>query len=125
MQRHHCRPARPLLALFALFFLAILIAIPIPPQPGYRQRARGQMTEFGEKHLRFTVSEASIFLNEGMGLGLMPGTVSALEKRSEGWVAGLHWNRQPPDIQSFLLQTAVLNRLTASLCSALSGRVDG
>lgn len=29
------------------------------------------------------------------------------------------WQRQPPDVQSFLLQTSILERLSASLCEAL------
>ncbi|MFG1814183.1 LuxR C-terminal-related transcriptional regulator [Kribbella sp. NPDC049174] len=33
--------------------------------------------------------------------------------------------RQPSDIQSFLLQTSVLDRLSGSLCDALTGQVDG
>ena len=32
---------------------------------------------------------------------------------------------QPPDVQSFLLQTSVLDRLTAPLCDSLTGRRDG
>ena len=35
------------------------------------------------------------------------------------------WNQQPTEVQSFLLQTAVLNRMTAPLCDALTGRDDG
>ena len=34
-------------------------------------------------------------------------------------------SNQPEHIQSFLLQTAILNRLTGSLCDALTGRSDG
>ena len=33
--------------------------------------------------------------------------------------------RQPENVQSFLLQTAVLDRLTGSLCDAVTGRDDG
>ena len=33
--------------------------------------------------------------------------------------------RQPAEIQSFLLQTSVLGRLSGSLCDALTGQVDG
>ena len=35
------------------------------------------------------------------------------------------FQRQPPAVQSFLLTTSVLERLTAPLCDALSGRDDG
>ena len=34
-------------------------------------------------------------------------------------------NQQPDDIQKFLLQTSILNRLTGSLCDALTGQEDG
>jgi len=33
--------------------------------------------------------------------------------------------RQPPEIQAFLLQTAILDRLTGPLCEAVTGRADG
>jgi len=33
--------------------------------------------------------------------------------------------QQPPDIHEFLSQTAILDRLTASLCNAVTGRDDG
>jgi hypothetical protein len=39
--------------------------------------------------LRFTRSEAQVFLNEVMGLALEPALVAALETRTEGWAAGL------------------------------------
>jgi LuxR family maltose regulon positive regulatory protein len=35
------------------------------------------------------------------------------------------WNGQPGHIQSFLLRTAILNRMTGSLCDALTGQEDG
>jgi LuxR family maltose regulon positive regulatory protein len=34
-------------------------------------------------------------------------------------------DQQPQDVQDFLLQTAVLNRLTGSLCDTLTGQEDG
>ena len=33
--------------------------------------------------------------------------------------------RQPEEIQSFLLQTSILNRLSGDLCNAVTGRADG
>jgi ATP/maltotriose-dependent transcriptional regulator MalT len=33
--------------------------------------------------------------------------------------------RQPERVRSFLLQTSILNRLTGSLCGAVTGRQDG
>jgi LuxR family maltose regulon positive regulatory protein len=34
-------------------------------------------------------------------------------------------SRQPEEIQSFLLQTSILNRLSGDLCNAVTGRTDG
>lgn len=56
-----------------------------PPLP----LARGQLTELRSADLRFTLSEAAGFLNRVMGLHLSPHDIVALEKRTEGWVAGL------------------------------------
>ena len=107
----------------------------------------------------FTAGEAAAFLNEIMGLNLTAGQVAALERRTEGWIAGLqlaalsmvgrddisgfveafsgsqHYildyltdevlSQQPGEVQSFLKQTAILNRLTSSLCEAVTNRTDG
>jgi LuxR family maltose regulon positive regulatory protein len=34
-------------------------------------------------------------------------------------------NRQPEEVQRFLLQTSILNRLSGDLCNAVTGRTDG
>lgn len=60
-----------------------------PALPLSRLRARGDLTEIRIAELRFTTAEAGEFLNEGMGLDLMPTDVALLESRTEGWVAGL------------------------------------
>jgi len=60
-----------------------------PPLPVARLRARGQLTELYESHLRFTPQEATRFLNQVMGLELSEKDVTALERRTEGWIAGL------------------------------------
>ncbi|MGD9712419.1 MAG: AAA family ATPase, partial [Thermomicrobiales bacterium] len=60
-----------------------------PPLPISRWRARGEMTELRAADLRFTEEEATTFLNRVMGLDLTVSDVSALENRTEGWVAGL------------------------------------
>jgi LuxR family maltose regulon positive regulatory protein len=130
-----------------------------PPLPLPRLRARGQMIELRSDDLRFTLEEATAFLNQVMRLGLSANDVAALDARTEGWVAGLHlaalsmqgredvrgfvrafagshryildyladevFYRQPEPVQTFLLQTAVLDRLTGGLCNALTGRNDG
>jgi LuxR family maltose regulon positive regulatory protein len=60
-----------------------------PPLPLARLRARGQLTELRATDLRFTSSEAAAFLNQAMGLDLSAEDVAALERRTEGWIAGL------------------------------------
>jgi LuxR family maltose regulon positive regulatory protein len=60
-----------------------------PPLHLARLRARGQLLELRQADLRFTAGETAAFLNEAMGLGLSPEDVTALEARTEGWIAGL------------------------------------
>jgi LuxR family maltose regulon positive regulatory protein len=60
-----------------------------PPWPLARFRARDQLVEVRAGDLRFTAGEAATFLNRLMGLNLSQEDVTALEERTEGWVAGL------------------------------------
>lgn len=60
-----------------------------PPLPLARLRARGELTELRAADLRFTPEEASAFLRRVAGAGLTSGDVEALERRTEGWAAGL------------------------------------
>lgn len=60
-----------------------------PPLPLARLRARNQLTEVRVADLRFSESEAAKFLNQVMGLHLSAEEVAALDKRTEGWAAGL------------------------------------
>ncbi len=60
-----------------------------PPISISRLRVRNTFTEVNEKDLRFQESEASAYLNNVMGLELSPGEIAILEKRTEGWIAGL------------------------------------
>jgi LuxR family maltose regulon positive regulatory protein len=60
-----------------------------PALPLARLRARGQLTELRASDLRFSLSEAAEFLNQVMGLNLSPEDLTALETRTEGWIAGL------------------------------------
>jgi LuxR family maltose regulon positive regulatory protein len=130
-----------------------------PPLPLPRLRVRGQMTEIRADDLRFTAQEAAAFLDQALGLTLDAEKVTALEARTEGWIAGLQLaalsmqgkkdvagfiaafsgsNRhvidyladevlaqQPDEIRDFLRQTGILDRLTAPLCDAVTGRDDG
>jgi LuxR family maltose regulon positive regulatory protein len=60
-----------------------------PPLPLAGLRARGHLTELRIADLRFTPSEAAVFLNQVMGLQLSTEGIAALESRTEGWIAGL------------------------------------
>ena len=140
----------------------VMISREDPPLPLPRLRARGQVTEMRERDLRFSAEEAAAFLKQTMGLDLSPEAVTALETRTEGWIAGLQLaalalqegqdaaraeafaaaftgddryvmdylvaevlERQPEATRAFLRPTAILDRLTAPLCNALTGREDG
>jgi LuxR family transcriptional regulator, maltose regulon positive regulatory protein len=60
-----------------------------PPLPLARLRARGQLAELREADLRFTPEEAAQLLHAAVGPELPEAAVAALEKRTEGWAAGL------------------------------------
>ncbi len=60
-----------------------------PPLPLSRLRARGQTVEIRQADLRFTEEETADFLQRVMRLELSPTDVTALQRRTEGWVAGL------------------------------------
>jgi LuxR family transcriptional regulator, maltose regulon positive regulatory protein len=130
-----------------------------PPLPLARLCARGQMTEIRTADLRFTSGEAAAFLKDAMGLELAAEDVEALERRTEGWIAGLQLaalsvqdqedvsgfikaftgsnryvldylaeevlQKQPEQVQAFLLQTSILDRLSGALCDAVTGKDDG
>ena len=60
-----------------------------PNLPLARLRASAQLTELRATDLRFTIAEATEFLNQVMGLKLSAENIDALEMRTEGWIAGL------------------------------------
>ncbi len=61
-----------------------------PQLPLAQLRVGGQLTEVRVADLRFTAAEAAAFLTQGMGLSLTTEDIAALERRTEGWIAGLH-----------------------------------
>ncbi len=67
----------------------VLLTRADPVIPLGRLRARGHLTEIRAEHLRFTLEETSLFLRKIMDLQVRPEQVAALEKRTEGWIAGL------------------------------------
>ena len=60
-----------------------------PALPLARLRGRGELVEIRAADLRFTPEEAAAYLNGVMGLGLTAEDVTALEGRTEGWIAAL------------------------------------
>ncbi len=60
-----------------------------PSLPLARLRARGQLVELRASDLRFTTVDTAQFLNRVMGLNLSANEISALDDRTEGWIAGL------------------------------------
>ena len=124
-----------------------------PDLPLSKLRARGQLTELRASDLRFTPAEAAQFLNQVMGLNLSEVDITALETRTEGWIAGLqlaalsmqgHSNatsfiqtftgsnhfvldylveevlhQQTEVVQTFLLCTSLLDRLSGPLCDTV------
>jgi len=69
--------------------LLILVSRGDPPLPLARLRLGGQITEVRAADLRFTLEEASRFLNESVGLALPVEAVERLREQTEGWITGL------------------------------------
>lgn len=137
--------------------MRLIIASRIDPSlPLSRLRASGQMIELRADDLRFTLDEVTEFLNLIMGLNLSTPDITALETRTEGWIAGLQLaalsmkglkgnyeiiefinsftgsdryiqdyladevlRQRPKGTREFLLQTSILNRLSAPLCDTV------
>ncbi len=87
-----------------------------PSLPLARLRARGRLTELRAQDLRFTQGETAEFLNQAMGLNLSTQAITALENRTEGWIAGLQ-------LAAFALQGISLQRHqdTAGFIDSFSG----
>ena len=137
----------------------IIVSRADPPLSLARLRSHGELTELRASDLRFTPEEAAAFLNQRMGLDISAADVSALEQRTEGWIAGLQLaalslqgredvadfvaafsgddryivdylleevlQRQPERVRRFLLQTAILERLSGALCDAVTDQTGG
>ena len=127
-----------------------------PLLPVSRMLARGQALEIRQEDLRFTSSESADFLGQKMGVKLTKTDMEALQRRTEGWAAGLQFaalsmqgnpdlqnyvqqftgsnryildylfeevfNRQTAAVQEFMMNTSILNQLTAELCDAIVER---
>ncbi|MBN2390826.1 MAG: tetratricopeptide repeat protein [Anaerolineae bacterium] len=137
--------------------LCVIIASRADPSlPLARWRARGQLVEIRQEDLLFTHEESAEFFGEMLDIYLSPAHLTALERRTEGWGAGLHLAalsmrhltdveafirtfsgahehiadyltdevlaQQPEAVVAFLLQTSILDSLTAPLCEAVTGQ---
>jgi len=79
------------------FFLAhqppqmhlVIVSREDPPLLLSRLRARGHTVEIRQADLRFTQKETADFLRRVMRLELSSADVTALHRRTEGWIAGL------------------------------------
>lgn len=60
-----------------------------PQLPLAKYRVRAELTELRASDLRFTKAEMHTFLNQMMGLDLTENSITALENRTEGWIASL------------------------------------
>jgi LuxR family maltose regulon positive regulatory protein len=67
----------------------VIITREDPPLPLARLWAHGRMAEIRQDELRFSQEECSDFLKRQMGLHLSLEDITALERRTEGWIAGL------------------------------------
>ncbi len=67
----------------------VLLTREDPPLPLGRIRSSGRLTEIRAANLRFNAVEAGELLNDQMRLDLSPASVDSLDRRTEGWIAGL------------------------------------
>jgi len=102
---------RALAALLDLMPPQMTLVMTSRSDPGFpisRLRARGELIELRADEMRFTEAEAARFLQQTMGLILLPDQIAALEARTEGWIAGLQMaalsmqNRASSDVDGFV-----------------------
>lgn len=117
-----------------------------PSVPGRMLLAsRRQLLRLTEADLAFTVDEAASALAAGGAEALGQEELSALVEQSGGWMTGILlgasaggsgeapiydyfaeqvFAQQPPELQRFLLDTTLMEELTAERCNAVLGRDD-
>ena len=118
-----------------------------------RLRALDQVTEITTADLRFNFEEVHAFLEQVMEIKLDPDELIRLDQSTEGWAAGLQlaaialarqprdWQipagqahifdylaeevlrRESPQVQDFLMRTALFDRFSAPLCEFLFDEV--
>jgi LuxR family maltose regulon positive regulatory protein len=123
----------------------MLIGRTRPPLALARLRAHGQVIELSTEELRFTAAESAALLALRLSPPPSPSLAEALHTLTEGWAAALNlatvypntphhyiinylleevWQQQPAALQDFLLETAILDQLSAPLCDAVTARSD-
>src|SRR3954470_6763796 len=125
-----------------------------PPLPLARLRVRGALCEVRGADLRLSDAEAGELLHERFGVRLEPAQLERLQQRTEGWAAALQLagislrrgadpdalvaaqpavleylahevlDAQDSEMRRFLVETSVLERLSAPLCDAVTGGSD-
>jgi LuxR family maltose regulon positive regulatory protein len=77
-----------------------------PDLPLARLRARGELVEVRADELRFTTEEVTAYLRRATAVELEPDDLTALEQRTEGWIAALQLAalsmRDRPDPRAFI-----------------------
>ena len=124
-----------------------------PRLPLARLRAEGRLLELGPDDLALTRKEAQTLLRHA-GVLLPEPEVAELERRTEGWPAGMylaalslrsggdpwtfsgddryvadylraeHLTPLTPTVRSFLMRTSVLERMNPAICDAVLERTD-
>jgi len=120
--------------------------------PLTRLVARQQATGLGAQHLAFTPGEIHALFTRHLALELSEAEAQALARETEGWITAIlllaqHIRaesarptlrpgtlyryleeevlaRQPPDLQEFLLETAILPIFNVAACNAIRERAD-
>jgi LuxR family maltose regulon positive regulatory protein len=67
----------------------VIISREDPLLPIARLRAKGHLNEIRQENLRFSMQECADLLRNVMGISISYEHVAALERRTEGWAAGL------------------------------------
>ncbi|RED55137.1 LuxR C-terminal-related transcriptional regulator [Cohnella lupini] len=135
-----------------------IISRTLPPLPLSRFKLQGQLAHIDADELRFKSDEIDALQNRVSTMTLTSEEIALLERKTEGWAAGLILallslegrsdiasylesfsgsnryiidylvdevlNRQTEDIQSFMLQTSILNHICSPLAQAVTERED-
>ena len=100
-----------------------LLARHNPPLPLARLRAKGQVVEIRSRDLRFTRDEMAAYLSRALPTPPSPSTLDLLERRTEGWIAGIQLAalslRSQPGDQTTLADPLGLGGVDASTAEYL------